>query len=568
MICRGVWLAVSILVGSIVVALPSLAEQRPDIAILFDQSGSIARHDPKLASKAWLLTFLKTFSEPHKVALVGFDEELHEHLAVDTGSSADITALTDAVDAIITRGLATDLEVPFKYLVDHGDPPVKLALIISDGEPEIWDGKLGYLSRRVRMDPRYDDLTTRYHEMEAAGVPRKQMYDQLGALFHTRNIDLIEAQMPKLSKLVGNRLVIWDLSGTSYYLRTWARAAGAQYMPMRVAAGESPVENLRRALVALQRTSSDVIGESLPAHHEGRAEEVLSAIAETAPALRAEAEKGRGPGTPAPTPAPAPAPAPEGGAEATRPPIESPPPTVASPPVVPPPPVTPTPVKELEGSSPYLLPLFLLALLIVAAASYSIGRRRRAPPVTSGEIAGVQVSPAQASTAVAAPVAADIAPPVTRDLAPSPPVDLAAEFIDSRVKGMVDDAERLRRRLLLDEGGTFDTQERRLSLRVVVPEGAMVVHWVAEDGTRHQSPAHDISMRGISFATGPVDAASITHIVCPGMETTLGVVKSRILRQNAGQAAAVLTEFTDDLDDWMRWVEIITRIDEGTTRET
>ncbi|WP_156612393.1 vWA domain-containing protein, partial [Paramagnetospirillum marisnigri] len=218
---RTVALIVCVLVGSVG---SGSAQEQPDIMILFDQSGSVGKHDPKLASKAWLLTFLKTFDNPYKIEVVGFDEALYRHLAVERDTATDIKALNQAIDEIEMAGKATDLEMPFRYLLNFAKPSTKLAIIISDGEPEIWDAKLGYLSKEVQADTRYDDLNRQYQQMKDAGVSKRKRFEKLGALYHARNIELIEGQLPGIAKLIGDRLIIWDLSGTSYYLKTWAKA--------------------------------------------------------------------------------------------------------------------------------------------------------------------------------------------------------------------------------------------------------------------------------------------------------------------------------------------------------
>ncbi|MEO5338290.1 MAG: VWA domain-containing protein [Magnetospirillum sp. WYHS-4] len=494
-VVRSLALLVCVVVGE---ARPGSAQVPPDIIILFDQSGSVGRHDPKLASKAWLLTFLKTFDNPYRVEIVGFDEALYRHLAVSRDSGTDIDAVNRAIDGIETAGRATDLEMPFRYLRNNAGPSTKLAVIISDGEPEIWDAKLGYLSKEVLGDSRYDDLNRQYRQMMDAGVSKRQRYEKLGALYHARNIELIEGQMPGISRLIGDRLIVWDLSGTSYYLKTWAKVAGAQYLPMRVAAQENPVEQLQKAMGTLQRHSSAIVKEALPDDHEHRAAAALTAIPEIAAKVQPKDQPATKPLLP-PVATKAPEPAP-------------------SQPVAPP-----------ASKDPFPFWLMVPLLLGGAAGAYVFFRSR----------SSVSFSAKAESTM---------------------PLDVASHYIDAKVRNALDDAEILRRKLLVDESGAVDV-ERRFSLRVRVPPGAMVVQWVGADGQNRETPAIDISMHGVKFETHGVGVETLARIICPQMEVVLAVKKFQEIRRDGSRVVALLVEFEDNLDDWMRWVEIITRID-------
>jgi hypothetical protein len=90
----------------------------------------------------------------------------------------------------------------------------------------------------------------------------------------------------------------------------------------------------------------------------------------------------------------------------------------------------------------------------------------------------------------------------------------------------------------------------------------MNVQWTNEDGQKQETPAINISMHGVKFEAQDVKAASVTRIICPNMDVALGVKKSQIVRHDDSSAVAMLVEFDNNLDDWMRWVEIITRIDQ------
>jgi hypothetical protein len=145
--------------------------------------------------------------------------------------------------------------------------------------------------------------------MTKAGASKRKRFEKLGALYQTRNIDLIDSQMPSVAKSIGDRLIIWDLSGASFYLKTWAKAAGAHYLPMRVATKENPVEQLQKAMTALQQHSSAIVKETLPEDHERRAAIALTTIPEIAAKVQPTEESTPKPPSPpveikAPEPAP------------------------------------------------------------------------------------------------------------------------------------------------------------------------------------------------------------------------------------------------------------------------
>jgi hypothetical protein len=467
----------------VIIGLPRAvtAQEQADIIILFDQSGSVGKHDPKLASKAWLLTFLKTFDNPYKIEIIGFDEALYRHLSVDRDTASNIDAVNQAIDGIAMVGLATNLEMPFRYLLNYAKPSTKLAVLISDGEPEIWDGKLGYLSQEVQGDIRYDDLNRQYRQMRDAGVSKRKRFEKLGALYQTRNIELINGQLPGVAKLTGDRLIIWDLSGSSAYLQNWAKIAGAQYLPMRVAAKENPIEQLQKAMTVLQQHSSAIVNEALPRDHERRAADALTSIPEIADKVLPKEEPAPEPPS-QPVEIKAPQPAPEPASQPAQQPAQQ--------------PAAPPPDAQF--------PSWLTALLLLASAvgAYAFFRWR-----TRKEMAE--------------------------------PLDSAASYIDAEVKRALDDAEKLRRKLLVSESSKINV-ERRFSLRVAVPPGAMNVQWVNEDGQKRETPAINISMHGVKFETEDSKVASVKRIICPKMDVALGVIKSQMVRCDEASAVAML----------------------------
>ena len=255
----------SFLVVSFVLALysrPLHADEAGDVIILFDQSMSMKKHDPESISKTRLMAFIETFGAPYKVVFAGFDEKVREPRSVILSDSATLDVLFNGIDATEPIGLTTDLEMPLRYLLERGDyERIKMALIISDGEPEIWDKELEYLSRRVLLDLRYRDINKRYRDLETS-LPQNELFEQLGELYHKRNLELIERRMLHMARALGDKVILWDTSGQSQYLKVLAKKSGAQYLPMSAAVNDPSLEQLGKTLLTL-RSKSEVVDEPL-----------------------------------------------------------------------------------------------------------------------------------------------------------------------------------------------------------------------------------------------------------------------------------------------------------------
>ncbi|HIJ58046.1 MAG TPA: hypothetical protein HPP41_00055 [Deltaproteobacteria bacterium] len=282
-----------LIMGSIVafflVCLVSYAEDVPEGIIFVDQSGSVKKHDAKLKSRALLIAFLRTFKKPYRIVLAGFNEEIHEYVSIVTETEADMEVLAGEIQKINARSYSTDLEIPFKYLLERdGKEAVEFVLIISDGEPDIWDGKLRHFSKRVKSDPRYEDLNRQYRMLKASGLSPDELFDRLRHLYHKRNLELIEEQMSRLRDGLGDRIILWDLSGESGYLRSLAEKCGAQYLPMKTEQTLTPVDLLRYGTLSLLTRSSRIAREPPPQDRETGLESALPADIEPKPEIGIE----------------------------------------------------------------------------------------------------------------------------------------------------------------------------------------------------------------------------------------------------------------------------------------
>ncbi len=482
-------------------ATPASAAQIGEVVVLFDQSGSIKKYDPRLASKVWLKTFLRTFETPHRIVFSGFDEEIRDYIEASTDNPEDMDELAANMGAVAAGGRATDLESPFRLLLDRGGADaIKLALIVTDGEPEIWDKKLGYLSKAVRADERYADLNREFHALESQGVGSAELFDRLSNRYHLRNIEHIESLMPAIGRNFGGKLIIWDLSGRSYYLRTWARMAGAQHLSIRLVDGEKPVERLRDALVALQEKASEMVDEPLPPDHRALVESVLAEEPETKADLKPVGE-----GMPVAVPEPPPPP-PEKKAE----PAPDPPSTV--------------PVSERKDGAPW--PWILLAAVLLILALFSI--RRVAARSKASDKDG-------------------------------PEFDVDAGFIQDQVKDALAQAESMRRDMI-DRTVGYDGPERRFAVRVPVLPGAMTVSWTNSDGSAGSGNGIDMSMHGVLFEAKGFDAKAIDTIAFSRHDVVLTVKRAEIHERDGDRVAAVIEEFDNNVDDRMTWIEMLTRV--------
>ncbi len=131
--------------------------------------------------------------------------------------------------------------------------------------------------------------------------------------------------------------------------------------------------------------------------------------------------------------------------------------------------------------------------------------------------------------------------------------------IDEDVSEVIVEAEALRRRFVSNLGETI-RKERRFSMRVNLKPGEMIIHWVNTDGSIVSGNAINCSMTGILFEAETFDADCISSIEVPGSSIEISVKSSIIVRQSDGKIAIMLGEFDNNEDNWMRWIELMTRL--------
>lgn len=558
------------------------AAEQPDkqVVVLFDQSGSVGWLDPQLMSKAWLLTFLRTFETPHRIVLAGFDEEVREFPEVSSSNPSDMSELSRRVDAISTRGLVTDFEVAFRYLLDRTDyASVRYVILVSDGKPDIWDGRLGYLSRAVKSDPRYADLAREFDALATQGQSAEQIFAHLSARFHQRNTELVEAHLPLLGAALENKIIIWDISGRSEFLKKWAQMAGAHYFPASAGVGESPVEPLREALLALQSKTAEMVDEPLPANHREEVEAVLSdVIKETPPAQS----------VPATTPDASAAPETP---EVDEPPAPPPPP----PPEVPEPPEPVEPTREDAGTmATAQIPAAQAAPEVPEALSAVEISEAPAAPEMADAPAAREVAEAPAAPTVPAP---DAAPETREPSGPEPTlyvllgiligaaivavvlmmrrvrartrqrlmgtdsIEEGQELIDEGVRKALREAERLRRQQV-SEAFARPEGDRRVSLRIPVEPETVEVYWSRLGGWIGKGQGINLSMHGILFEAEGYTGEPIDRIVVPRKHAAFELKRVDIMHREGNRWVAVVQEFEDDVNARMAWIELLTRVND------
>ncbi len=498
----------------------------PEIVILFDQSGSMKLYDSKMLSKIWLSTAALTFEAPIRISLNGFDYELHQHLSVVIRGELDRSALSGALNKIETSGPATDLEVPFRYVMDRGaDDSLKMVLIITDGKPEVWDKYLGFLSPRVLNDDRYGDLNSQYRNLKASGLTDPELYSRLSAQYSARNLELIEKVIAQLGGEKGKKLVIWDISGTSEFLSRWASLANAVYMPLDPSStSEPPVKALRELLTATQQTASALLEKPLPADYSDRADYAIEDVAEALSTERT-AEPGET-GTPTQ------------GAEIHEERKQT------------------APLPDSSSNFALASIMVLMFALLVFILGLILYRRQKsralAKPESNGSVPGDKES-------------SEGPEPDLPNVQPVDDIefdnDEILNYIDRRFESARGNVEEFIDGTFRDATGNL-ASEKRLSLRVKTPPGSIVVHWKDREGVEKSANAINISMHGILFETAHCEADSIDYIEMPRSGQRIGVASSTIMLRDAGNFVVNLVAFERETEDRKTWVEIQTRIEE------
>ena len=475
-----------------------------EILILFDQTESILRYNTKLLSGLWVSNIIRMFEAPNRITLVGFDYESHEYFSVVIREEAELSSLSGTFDGIELSGLATDLEIPFRYVLGRvADDSLKMALIITDGEPDIWDENIGFLSPHVLVDERYKDLNTQYFSLKDSGLSGPELYNRMGAKYGTRNLELIEQAVSLLHGKMKMKLVIWDISGESELLKRWARQLNAIYIPLDISTAELLIDVPREFLTASRETASALLEEPEPKPdiHQSKTQKALL---------------------------------PEWIGDFTN-------------------------ILIVFAVTACIFGLLLYRRRRSSARPEIEGNDSAASMVSSESVNDSVSEPVlvpEKETVDESDLVVDRQ--ITDTL---PDKDEILNYIDRRIKSALEDTEEFISELFSEATAGLGS-DKRLSLREQTPPGSIVVHWTDREGIHKSANAINISMHGILLAASHCETDSIDCIEVAGKDIRIGVTRSIIKRRDADKFVVTLLEFERKTEDRMAWIEIQTRIRE------
>jgi hypothetical protein len=493
-------------------ALPP--EPAGKIVIFFDESASMNKQNAVSVAKLWVATFLSTFTRPYQVSLVGFSETTVIHAEAFTADPTQIAAMRDKVGRLEARGLVTDLEKPFAYL-SRNKESITLAILITDGEPEIWDDKSWYLSRTIRHDDRYESLNANYRRMRDGGASREKRYGKLVKLYEARNLALIDRWLSTIRDSQTTQLITLDISGSKAYTRSWAEKSGGELVVADMKSRD-PQAQLHSAFATLQEKVSAALDEPLPPDAAKRIET----------------------GSPPPqAPAPQPAPA------KTAPPLE-------------------------QESRQWGLVAAIAGGIIVCAAFF-IGSKRAPEQAPASE--GVPPGEAllQVEKAAKPPVDfglldeslqyVDTVKRRYRALAATS-LEAAHRYINDEIRKAekAGDEDRLLELMAQLRQGSF---ERRVSLRVPSPLGRMEIVWSGANGGEHHGEVINISMHSVLFDARDYRGEPVVAVYHHPSEHRFGIQSGHTVERDPGRKLLVIENFTDAIMDRMKWIELLTRLD-------
>ena len=226
---------------------PGDAETGMDVVILYDQSISMQVYSPKHIAGQRFVPFIHSQLPSANLVVAGFDDRVHSPLRVEAADEIGLKILQAELKKRKATGLVTDIEAPLRYLAEY-DREIALAVIITDGEPEIWDEHNWYLSEAVQKNPQYEDINAKYRTLASSGMNGKALYRQLATPYFIRNMELIEQRLAQAKESLGPKLIFLDTYGQYRYLRKWSEMAAAQLIVARPAAQETGPDNLTAAM--------------------------------------------------------------------------------------------------------------------------------------------------------------------------------------------------------------------------------------------------------------------------------------------------------------------------------
>ncbi|MBF0207862.1 MAG: hypothetical protein HQK53_13340 [Oligoflexia bacterium] len=492
-------------------------KETKEVIVLFDQSGSINIYDSKLASKAWQLSLLKDNSNPYRIILAGFDDKIHIYIDIfnDKLLPERTKLLPQKLQNSNAKGYTTDFERPFKYLLENKNiANIDFVLIISDGIPDIFDKKLGFLSWRIREDRRYQDLLSQYYFLKAQGKSAHEIYKKMGDHFFKRNIDFIEKRLPPLKDTLGKKIIIWDISAQSAYLKRWAMLAGAQYLSIKITNYTSALPQLMKAVGIIEHKENNDIGDNdKKEKNDFKYKQLLNEVVVSVVSKKIE-NKNKNEVLPERV-------------------------TIVKK-------IThidkdndkesfPLPPKKVSSVKWVLWSLFFLGVVLLI---FFVGIKKRV--LFNGNINWKKKLILKLFLLLKY---------------------VAKLLLRKRFRSILDEAYKIRNRLI--NIGAIPSASKKFELRIKVPKGFLEIYWLNHEGNEEVAHALDISMHGVKFENKNFDAYSILRIQCPNMDLDWKVTRSKIVIKNDTEVVMLLEKFENNTKSWMNWVELLTRVNRG-----
>jgi len=437
-----------------------------EIVVLFDQSGAFSQSHSKQAAKLWLQSYIKRQTRPFQVSFSGFDETVHEYINMPIHSEADLSVLADKVEALTNAGRVTDIEAAFSYILKQkSSKSIKSILVISDGKSEVWDRKLAYISKRVKADTRYKELHRQRAELKKTNISLLELYDRLGPDYYDKNIQLLEALLPKIKEQISGQIIMWDPTGQSKLITKWADALSAKTLPVSLTTTEPDSKTIDAFVTQLLNEKSYIT-----------------------PPLQTEKSTTL---------------------------------TGVHPVEVP-------QVETLQATVTGNTTLFsLMVVLLISISAYYFYKNNKFNDVKKSLI------------------------------------DSTKKHIDNEFEATMLQAEEKGKELIQKSQSSLN-EEKRLSMRVAVEPGAVIIHWQDKNNIEQTSSAIDISRHAIKFNCDNLNFNSkINKISCPRTGTTLYLIESLIMPRNDKSAVVVLKKFKNTVDDQLTWIDLISKINRG-----
>jgi len=500
------------------------ASERGDVVILFDQSQSMNSYNSRFISELVILTFINTFELTNHIVLVGFSENVLEHIRIDTAQLPDRNVLRKQIEEIKLTGKVTDYDPPLVYLENYKND-IALTIIVTDGLSDIWDKKLKYLSHSILADSRYDDLNQQYQRLKDNGVGDNLLYEKLSPAYEERNIQLINDALKRLKNKHSEQTIFLDISGKEQFLKHWTSQIEAGLVTLNVSSNDPAAieKELHIVLAELQQRASTLLNEVLPENSDSKIEVSL----ESEPAEKIEE------------------------VETILETIEA---EIIS------------EKKEAEIITETIEPELIIETeepeLIIETEEPELIIETEEPELIIETIEAKIIPEQDLSTSI-------IEKPASESASYLKWLLLALFFLFLFLlifyrKNRKPQIENLETEPILvpsEEEKPKYNFNRRIELRIDVPMGIMDVIWHNKDGKEESASVINISMHGLLFEKEGVMQDSIEMVRLNQPHDLLQIKTSNISKRANNRFYVSLDEFQDPFETRMRWIEILTRIE-------